>query len=48
MSIDLRDASRESMKIIAKLPVDIEKRVSELRVEAGTRIRELERGLPRR
>jgi hypothetical protein len=48
MSIDLRDASRESMEIIAKLLVDIEKRVSELSVEAGARIKELERGLPHR
>lgn len=48
MSIDLRDSSRESMEIIAKLLVDIEKRVSELSVEAGARIKELKRGLPRR
>jgi hypothetical protein len=48
MSIDLRDASRESMEIIAKLLVEIEKRVSELSVEAGARIKELKRGLPRR
>jgi hypothetical protein len=48
MSIDLRDASRESMEIIAILLVDIEKRASELSVEAGARIKELERGLPRR
>jgi hypothetical protein len=48
MSIDLRDASRESMEVIAKLLVDIESRVSELSVETGARIAELERGLPRR
>jgi hypothetical protein len=48
MSIDLRDASRESMEIIAKLLVEIESRVSELSVEAGARIKELKRGLPRR
>jgi len=48
MSIDLRSASRESMEIIAMLLVDIEKRASELSVEAGARIKELERGLPRR
>jgi hypothetical protein len=35
ISIDLRDASRESMEIIAILLVDIEKRASELSVEAG-------------
>jgi hypothetical protein len=48
MSIDLRDASRESMEIIAGLLIDIEKRVSELSVDAGVRIEELKRGLPRR
>ena len=48
MSIDLRDASRESMEIVAMLLVDIEKRAAELSVEAGARIKELERGLPRR
>jgi hypothetical protein len=48
MSIDLRDASRESMEIIAMLLVDIEKRTSELSIEAGGRIKELNRGLPRR
>ena len=48
MSIDLRDASRESMEIIARLLVEIESRVSELSVEAGVRIKELKRGLPRR
>jgi hypothetical protein len=48
MSIDLRDASRESMEIIAMLLVDIEKRASELSVEADARIKQLERGLPRR
>jgi hypothetical protein len=48
MSIDLRDASRESMEIIAILLVDIERRVSELSVRAGSRIKELKRGLPRR
>jgi hypothetical protein len=48
MSIDLRDASRESMEIIAKLLVEIESRVSELGIEAGARIEELKRRLPRR
>jgi hypothetical protein len=45
ISIDLRDASRESIEIIAKLLVEIEKRVSELSVEAGARIKELKRGV---
>jgi hypothetical protein len=48
MSIDLRDASRESVEIIAGLLIDIEKRVSELSVDAGVQIEELKRGLPRR
>jgi hypothetical protein len=48
VSIDLRDASRESVTIIAMLLVDIEKRVSELSVEAGARIKALNRRLPRR
>jgi hypothetical protein len=48
MSIDLRDASRESMEIIAMLLVDIERRASELSVEAGVRIKELERRPNRR